>query len=128
MIKVSVAIIEKNEQILLCQRKRNSKYALKWEFPGGKVKENESLEECLKRELKEELNIGVEVGEKILTKVNVYSDGGIFEVSYFLIDSYRGKIRNKIFEKIIWAYISEIFTLDFLEGNEEMINILYEKR
>ncbi len=128
MIKVSVAIIEKNEQILLCQRKRNSKYALKWEFPGGKVKENESLEECLKRELKEELNIGVEVGEKILTKVNVYSDGGIFEVSYFLIDSYRGKIRNKIFEKIILAYISEIFTLDFLEGNEEMINILYEKR
>ena len=128
MIKVSVAIIEKNEQILLCQRKRNSKYALKWEFPGGKVKENESLEECLKRELKEELNIGVEVGEKILTKVNVYSDGGIFEVSYFLIDSYRGKIRNKIFEKIIWAYISEIFTLDFLKGNEEIINILYEKR
>jgi len=126
--RVAVGIIEKQDRVLLCQRKRSARYALKWEFPGGKVKENESLEDCLKRELFEELNIKAEIGNCLLNKTNVYPDGGEFEVSYFLIDNYVGRIRNKIFEKILWINIAELFSIDMLEGNREMVLMLNEKQ
>jgi 8-oxo-dGTP diphosphatase len=128
MIRVAVGIIEKHDRVLLCQRKRSSRYALKWEFPGGKAKENESLEECLQRELLEELNIKAEIGICLLKKVNVYLDGGEFEVSYFLVDNFIGRIRNKIFEKILWVDIAELSSIDMLEGNREMVLMLLEKQ
>lgn len=128
MIHVAVGIIEKSDRVLLCQRKRSSRYALKWEFPGGKMNENELLEECLKRELFEELNVKANVGECLLKKKNIYPDGGEFEVSYFLIDNFTGKIRNKIFEKILWINIAELPSLDMLEGNSEIVLMLMEKQ
>ena len=128
LIQVAVGIIEKHERVLCCQRKRSARYSLKWEFPGGKVKEGETLEDCLKRELKEELNIDAEVGNCLLKRINNYPDGGEFEVSYFLIDNFTGRIRNKIFEKILWIDIAELSSLEMLEGNREMILMLFEKQ
>lgn len=128
LIHVAVGIIEKHERVLCCQRKRSSRYALKWEFPGGKLKENETHEECLRRELFEELNIKAEIGECLLTKKNIYPDGGEFEVSYFLIDNFAGRIRNKIFEKILWIDIAELPAVDMLEGNREIVLMLLEKQ
>ncbi len=128
MVEVSVAIVEKYEQVLVCQRKRSTRYALQWEFPGGKVENGETAMECLQRELKEELNITAEIGECLLKKTNVYPDGGIFTVSYFLVHTYRGRIRNKIFEKIVWIDIAELSTLPMLAGNREIVQILNEKQ
>ncbi len=54
---VVAAIIKKNNQYLIVQRNRNKHLALKWEFPGGKVQDNETFTEALSREIKEELNI-----------------------------------------------------------------------
>lgn len=59
MIDVTAAIIQKNNSILICQRPEGKNYASLWEFPGGKVEPGESLETCLKRELREELDIEV---------------------------------------------------------------------
>src|SRR5690554_3429200 len=61
MIKVSAAIIKENDKILIAQRGSNKSNALKWEFPGGKIEENETPEESLIREIKEELNIDIKV-------------------------------------------------------------------
>ena len=58
--KVVAALIEKNGKVLITQRKKEDVFGLKWEFPGGKVKEGESLEEALKREIREELGIDVQ--------------------------------------------------------------------
>lgn len=63
MDKVTAGIIEKDGKILIARRKTGKCIGAKWEFPGGKLEEGETLEECLKRELKEELNFDVEVGE-----------------------------------------------------------------
>ncbi|NSW92570.1 MAG: NUDIX domain-containing protein [Firmicutes bacterium] len=57
MVKVTAALIVKDNQILIAKRKSNAKLANKWEFPGGKIEAGETPEECLRRELKEELNI-----------------------------------------------------------------------
>ena len=57
MQKVSVGIIRQNSQVLLCQRRRGSRYELQWEFPGGKVEPGETIEQCAAREIFEEAGV-----------------------------------------------------------------------
>ncbi|HEX9615091.1 MAG TPA: NUDIX domain-containing protein, partial [Bacteroidota bacterium] len=57
MTRVAVGILKKDGTILVCQRRRGSRYELKWEFPGGKMEPGESVEDCLQRELTEELSL-----------------------------------------------------------------------
>jgi len=59
---VTAALIIEQGKILVTQRKEDSSHGLLWEFPGGKVKEREEPREALGRELKEELDVEVEVG------------------------------------------------------------------
>jgi 8-oxo-dGTP diphosphatase len=59
---VTAALIIEQGKILVTQRKEDSSQGLLWEFPGGKVKEREEPREALGRELKEELDVEVEVG------------------------------------------------------------------
>ena len=59
---VVAAVVERDGRIMLCQRRPGVHNGLKWEFPGGKIEPGESPEEALARELREELDIGVEVG------------------------------------------------------------------
>ena len=60
---VTAGIILKDEKVLIAQRKGDVNQGLKWEFPGGKLEENETPKEGLAREIKEELDIIIEVGE-----------------------------------------------------------------
>ena len=60
---VAAAVIEKDGKILIAQRKKGWRFAGKWEFPGGKIEPNETPEECLRRELREELGIETEIGD-----------------------------------------------------------------
>jgi len=70
-LKVVVGgLIYQNKKILICQRKEEGDHPLKWEFPGGKVKELEDNQEALSRELKEELNI--EINEMIFFDEYLY--------------------------------------------------------
>ena len=57
---VTCAVIEKDGRILIARRKSGDHMAGKWEFPGGNIEPGETPEQCLKRELLEEL--GVEIG------------------------------------------------------------------
>ena len=65
MVHVTCAIIIDGSKVLVTQRSEAMKRPLKWEFPGGKVNLNESAETCIKRELIEELNIEVELLERL---------------------------------------------------------------
>ena len=72
MINVTAAIIERNGKILLAKRSSNGSLPNKWEFPGGKVEEGETPEDCLARELNEEFDIIVVVGNFIAESVYDY--------------------------------------------------------
>lgn len=61
VINVACAIISYGDKTLVVQRNDNMHLALKWEFPGGKIEKGETDEECIKREIKEELNIEIEL-------------------------------------------------------------------
>ena len=121
MIAVTVGIIIDNGTVLLCQRKRGGRYPLKWEFPGGKVEAGESGEECLRRELFEELGIRAEVGEIFHRQHSVYPDSGTFDVFYHLVPSFTGTPVNNVFAAIAWVPIREITRLDILEGNKAIV-------
>jgi 8-oxo-dGTP diphosphatase len=73
MITVVAGIVRKGNQTLIAQRNKDSflEQSL-WEFPGGKIEFGEEPEECLKRELKEELNISISVDKIFAVKSHVY--------------------------------------------------------
>ncbi len=124
MTRAAVAVLQKEKLYLVCQRKRGSRYELKWEFPGGKVEEGESMLDCLKRELREELSIGIETIDRSESQVNRYDDGGVFEVTYFFVSRFTGEPVNNVFEQIRWAPLSELKSMDILEGNRTFIERL----
>ena len=71
---VGVAVIWNNQgQILIDRRLPGGMFGGLWEFPGGKIEKSETVEECIKREIHEELGIEIEVGEHLITIDHVYT-------------------------------------------------------
>ena len=64
MKNVVAAVIKCKNRFFIAQRNRDKDFSFKWEFPGGKVEPNESLEEALKREIMEELCIQIKIKHK----------------------------------------------------------------
>lgn len=124
MTKVAVGILKRNGTLLLCQRKRGSRYGLKWEFPGGKLEPGETVERCLQRELSEELSITVRRIDNIDVRTSHYDDGGTFEVAYCYVSEFDGEPKNNVFEQIRWVRPEELPGLDHLEGNAELVSML----
>ena len=63
-ITVVAGLIQQGGRLLVCQRRRDGAFALKWEFPGGKVEPGETYEKGLRRELHEELGIDATLAQK----------------------------------------------------------------
>ena len=118
-------LIYQNEKILICQRKEEGDHPLKWEFPGGKLKDNENNQEALKRELKEELSI--EINEMIYFDEYLYEYkklSKILKLVFFQIFQFEGEIQNKVHQQLKWIDISKLGDYDFLEGDLKIINKL----
>src|SRR5436305_6864021 len=73
-IEVAAALIFRRGKLLITQRYPEAHLGGLWEFPGGKREEGESFEDCLRRELAEELGIEVEIGELIETITHAYPE------------------------------------------------------
>ena len=71
-LKVTCAIITIDGKILAVQRSRIMSLPMKWEFPGGKIEPAETEMECIQREIREELNIEIEVQDRLLPSVHRY--------------------------------------------------------
>ena len=121
MTEVAVGILRKNGKILICQRKKGGRYEFKWEFPGGKLENGETTEQCLRRELREELAIEIHSIERIQTQAAYYEDGGMFNVAYCFVTGYTGEPKNNVFEQIRWVAIDELKYMDMLDGNKPFI-------
>jgi 8-oxo-dGTP diphosphatase len=90
---------------------------LKWEFPGGKVELNESPQQALVRELREELQIDATIGPELARYQHEYSSGNQVHLLFFAIQNYVGQPRGCVFEQICWAAPRELELLDFLEAD-----------
>ena len=72
ILQVCCAIIEYDGKVLVAQREEKGLLPLKWEFPGGKIEIGESAEECIKREIKEELDVGFEITSQLTSVIYHY--------------------------------------------------------
>jgi 8-oxo-dGTP diphosphatase len=83
MIDVTAAILTQAGRVLIARRKAGASRAGMWEFPGGKVRPGESPEECLTREIREELGLEIAVGKFFGASVHAYADRSIRLLAYW---------------------------------------------
>ena len=123
-IDVAVGIVFDSEgRVLVGQRVVKDRYYGKWEFPGGKLEKDESVHQALKREFKEE--VGLELGEsqEFMLIEHDYPDR-LVRLFVRTVDSFSGEARSLEGQALRWVAIEELTKLDFLQGNQEMINEL----
>ena len=125
MKEVTAAIIIDKNKILIAQRGANEKLAGKWEFPGGKIELGETPQECLKREIKEELEVDIAVGNYLGESIYTYPNDEIKLIAYFatILD---GDIKLSVHDKVEWITISQIDKYDFAPADIPFIEKLKE--
>lgn len=124
---VATALIRKAGKILVCQRPPHKGNGLKWEFVGGKTEEGETLCEALVRECREELDILVEVGEKIISVTHEYHDI-IAHITLFEAKIVEGCPTMREHVDMKWIKVEEIGDFDFCVADSailEKIKTLY---
>ena len=99
---VTAAIIYQEGKVLLTRRGPNEKLAGFWEFPGGKIEDAETYQECLSREIEEELNLHIEVGEVLTTSNYNYEHG---EIHLIALEAWilSGTIELTVHDKYEWV-------------------------
>ncbi len=120
---VVAAIIIKDDKYFIAQRNRNKHMGLSWEFPGGKVEEGESFEIALKREIKEELNIEINIKNK-LGEENYKDDKINVKLHYFICAHISGEVYLTEHEDSAWVTKNEFKNYKFAEGDSDIINLL----
>ena len=124
IIRVTAAIIESDDKILIAQRKSEDDiFGGLWEFPGGKIEDGETPEECMARELMEELEIKVEVGTLITSNKHRYPNG-IFELLAYRVQHICGNFVLNDHDEIKWITIDELSNFEFPPANTPIINYL----
>ena len=120
-------LIYQNKKILICQRKEVGDHPLKWEFPGGKIKDFEENQEALRRELKEELNIDITEMRFFDEYLYEYKElSKKLKLVFYHIFQFEGEIQNLVHHQLKWIDISNLSDYDFLEGDHKIINRLIQ--
>ncbi len=120
---IAAAIIENNGKVLIAQRAKNDSLFGKWEFPGGKVEEGETLHECLQRELFEELGIQAIVGEYFCTSTFHHKDF-LFDMVVFKVPSFTGELTLHEHSAIAWVTPLELSYYEMPEPDLPIVELL----
>ena len=123
VIKVTGAIIQEKNKFLICRRGPDEKAAGLWEFPGGKLEINETLEDCVLRELKEELDIDAEI-HSLYDNYRFKSKDIIYNLYFFKIKEYSGNFIKTVHDEIKWEELKNFHHYSFLPGDTPVINKL----
>jgi 8-oxo-dGTP diphosphatase len=111
-VKVTAAIMAKDGRIIIAQRKSSDHLSGKWEFPGGKIEPGETPEVCLARELKEEFDIDVAIGEFLGSNVHHYGHVSI-ELMAYQASWVAGAITMNDHKAYRWVTIDQLTEFDF---------------
>lgn len=108
------------QQILIDRRRPEGAMGGMWEFPGGKLEPGETVEECIKRELMEELGVEVEVGDRLITIEHDYSHLRVTLTVHHC--RYLGGVPQPIeCEEIRWVTLDEIEQYSFPAANVQIV-------
>ena len=126
-IEVVAAIIQKGSAILATQRGYGD---LKdgWEFPGGKVEPGEAHDEALIREIKEELQADINVGERLITvNYNGYEKFDLTMYCYLCTLTEDSHVTLLEHEAAKWLTKETLYSVDWLPADIEAVDALYKR-
>ena len=118
-----IGLINENNEVLISLRKNRSQYNNFWEFPGGKVEERETFISALIREIKEELSLEIQVGNKITTISLDASDKRI-SVHYFYALIVSGQISLNVHSEFRWVVRSQLSMFNYIDGDRHILEHL----
>jgi 8-oxo-dGTP diphosphatase len=119
-LRVACAIIEQDGKVLAVQRSEHMDLPLKWEFPGGKIHQGEPPEQCVVREVGEELGLQVAIVRSLPPVSYDYPD---FSVTLypFICSVISGKITLHEHKALLWLSPSELLSLDWVAADFPII-------
>ncbi len=121
-IVVTAAVIEREDCFLVTRRLKGTHLAGTWEFPGGKCEPGESLHDCMRRELREELAVDCVVGDEIFTVSHDYDDRRV-ELHFFAC-TLLGEPRPQLGQQMQWVSREHLRSLEFPPADAELIEKL----
>jgi 8-oxo-dGTP diphosphatase len=116
VLKVACAIIERDGKVLAAQRDESMSMPLKWEFPGGKLEDGEDPSDCLVREIREELEVNIDILHALSPVVYDYGSW-IIELLPFVCEITGGDIVLHEHRAALWMTPGELPTLDWPEAD-----------
>ena len=120
---VVAAIIKKGNYYLLAKRNKNKYMGSKWEFPGGKVEQNETFKEALCREILEELNVNIEIHNKVAEES--YRDEEInITLHYYMCSLIDRNILLSEHEAIEWVKKQDFLKYEFVPGDGDITSLI----
>lgn len=121
-VLVVAAVVEREGRFLLTRRLEGTHLAGTWEFPGGKCDAGESHEECLRREMREELAVEVTIGARLLEVTHDYGDRTV-ELHFYRC-SLAGEPAPQLGQEMLWAEREALRSLEFPPADAELIELL----
>ena len=125
-IRVTCAIITHQNKILVVQRSNRMSLPMKWEFPGGKIEAGETETDCIKREILEELNIEIEVLERLTPSIHNYPTFSI-ELIPYTANYVSGILNLKEHHQYHLLDKDKLNTLDWAEADLPIVNEIMRK-
>lgn len=123
MIEVAAAILRRGDTILIAQRHAHDHLANFWEFPGGKREPNETFEQCLVRELQEELGVIVRVGRLVHDVTHTYPERTV-RLCFFECELLAGEPKPIDCQDCCWVHAKELRNYKFPPADDELIELL----
>lgn len=116
IINVTCAIIKDGDKILVAQRSESMSLPLKWEFPGGKIDGDEPAEDCIQRELREELNIEVKIISRLSDAPHDYGKV-IINLIPFIVEYVSGILLLSEHKQALWLPVHMLGSLDWADAD-----------
>lgn len=126
MQEVTAAIIRDKDKILICQRAADDECPMLWEFPGGKLEKGETLEECIIREIYEELELNIKVLGIFAESIYRFK-GNESHFTVYNAEISGGELKLNVHNAAKWVTVDELDNYEFMPADIEFVKKLKEE-
>ena len=121
-IVVTAAVIERDGRLLVTRRLKGTHLEDHWEFPGGKCDPGETLQDCLARELREELAVEAIIGDEILSTSHSYPERRV--ELHFFDATLLGEPQPQLGQDLQWIRREDLRSLKLPPADDELVSLL----
>jgi 8-oxo-dGTP diphosphatase len=122
-VHVAVGVVRRGNTFFICKRADHQHQGGKWEFPGGKVELQESVEQALDRELHEEIGITISSSSPLIEIAHEYVDKRVL-LSVLLVHEFTGEPFGKEGQMHCWVDVSNLQEIDFPDANVAIVDAI----